>query len=307
LAPSRRACLASVAATLVAPGAAFAAAPKPGAPAAAKTPPGPKGKLRKALKYGMIKEGKTVAERFALARDCGFEGVELDSPMEIDRKEVVAASRKTGLVIHGVVDSIHWKQRLSDPDAEIRAKGLEGLLGALADARLYGASTVLLVPGRVTDPEKESFDQVWQRSQAEVKKALPIARKLGVKIAIEVVWNDFITTPEQLVKYVDELADPMLGAYFDVSNMLKYGVPAAKWIRELGPRMLKFDFKGYSHTKKWVDIGDGDEDWADVRKALGEVNYAAAMGGWATSEVKGGGKKELLDISARMDRVLGLG
>ncbi len=131
---------------------------------------------------------------------------------------------------------------------------------------------------------------------------IPQAGDAGVKIAIEVVWNDFITKPEQLVQYVDEFKSPTVGAYFDVSNMLKYGVPPATWIRMLGPRMLKFDFKGYSHAKKWVAIGEGDEDWPAVLKALDEVGYH----GWATSEVAGGGEAQLREIAERMNRVLGL-
>jgi hexulose-6-phosphate isomerase len=260
-------------------------------------------RLLKAVKIGMVREGDTLLEKFTLLKELGFDGLELDSPSQVDRDEALAARDATGLVIHGVVDSIHWNQRLSDPNPEIRAKGLAGLETALRDCAYYGGTTALLVPGKVADPEHENFDQVWERSTAEVRKAIPLADELGVKIAIEVVWNDFLTSPEQFVKYIDQFETPTVGGYFDISNMLKYGVPAATWIRQLGPRLLKFDFKGYSHERKWVAIGEGDEDWPEVLKALDEVGYR----GWATAEVSGGGRAELADIAARMDKILGLG
>jgi hexulose-6-phosphate isomerase len=259
--------------------------------------------LKKAVKYGMIKvPGASIEDKFNLIKSLGFEGVEFDSPSDVDRKEAVAARDKTGIKIHGVIDSVHWQIRLSDPDPAVRAKGVAALRGAIDDARLYGADTVLLVPGKVTDPQNENYEQVYERSQAEIRKVIPQATDANVKIAIEVVWNDFITKPEQLVQYVDDFQTPTVAAYFDCSNMLKYKVPAATWIRTLGKRMVKFDFKGYSQTNKWVAIGEGDEDWPEVLKALDDVGYH----GWATSEVAGGGEAELRDIAQRMNRVLGL-
>ena len=263
----------------------------------------PRRKLRKAVKYGMIKIDGSVEDKFSLIKSLGFEGVEFEAPSSIDKEEAVRAQAKTGIVIHGVIDRDHWSIRLSDPDANVRAKAVDVLRAALKDAKYYGATTVLLVPGKVTNPQTENYDQVYSRSQEEIRKVIPQAEELGVKIAIEVVWNDFITKPEQLVQYVDDFKNPIVGAYFDVSNMLKYGRPAAEWIRLLGKRMLKFDFKAYSHEKKWaVAIGDGDENWPEVLKALDEIGYD----GWATSEVSGGGEKELRDIAQRMNRVLGL-
>jgi L-ribulose-5-phosphate 3-epimerase len=262
-----------------------------------------KRRLRKAVKYGMIKvPGASIEDKFNLIKSLGFEGVEFDSPSDVNRDEAVRARDKTGIKIHGVIDSVHWRIRLSDPDPAVRAKGVEALRTAIGDAKLYGADTVLLVPGKVSNPETENYDQCYARSQEEIRKVIPQAKGAGVKIAIEVVWNDFITTPEQLIKYVDDFQTPTVGAYFDCSNMLKYGVPSATWIRKLGKRMLKFDFKGYSHKNKWVAIGEGDEDWPEVLKALDEVGYD----GWATSEVAGGGEEELRDIANRMNRVLGL-
>lgn len=259
--------------------------------------------LKKAVKFGMIKvPGASIADKFALIKSLGFEGVEFDSPSGIDRDEALRARDKTGIQIHGVIDSVHWQTRLSDPDPVVRAKGVDALRTAIGDAKFYGADTVLLVPGKVTNPQTENYEQCYSRSQEEIRKVIPQANDAGVKIGIEVVWNDFITKPEQLVQYVDDFNSPAVGAYFDCSNMLKYGVPAATWIRALGKRMLKFDFKGYSHKNKWVPIGEGDEDWPEVLKALDDVGYH----GWATSEVTGGGEPELREIAQRMNRVLGL-
>ncbi|HJZ54562.1 MAG TPA: sugar phosphate isomerase/epimerase family protein [Gemmataceae bacterium] len=276
--------------------------------------------LKKALKYAMVQTKGSHQEKLELVKRCGFLGVEIDSPGTTNLDELAAASKATGIAVHGVIDSVHWNKThcLSHPDPKVRSRGLEALQGALKDAKTVGADTVLLVPGVVREEEFEgkkepvTYEQCWERSQAEVRKAIPVAEKLGVKIAIEVVWNNFITKPEQLIQYVDDFKSPVVGAYFDCSNMIKYGVPPADWIRKLGKRMLKFDFKGYSKAKAKeagnegagfrVEIGEGDEDWPEILKALSEIGY----NGWATAEVGGGGEEHLKKISAQMDKVLGL-
>ncbi|MDZ4772359.1 MAG: sugar phosphate isomerase/epimerase [Planctomycetota bacterium] len=263
-------------------------------------PPAKVLRLRPALKYSMIAGELSVEEKFALAKALGFEGIEVDSPSSLDKKEVVAAAKKTGLVVHGVIDSVHWLKRFSDPSVSVREEAGRALKGAIDDAHLFGATTVLVVPGAVRDEKTENFEQAWSRSHDEIARLVPYAKEKGVKIAIEVVWNDFLTTPEQLVKYIDEFKDPTVGAYFDCSNMIKYGRPSAEWIKLLGPRLLKFDFKGYSKEKGWVAIGDGDEDWPAVRAALAEIGYD----GWATAEVDSSDKEQLADVKKRMDRVL---
>ena len=99
-------------------------------------------KLRKAVKFDMIKLDGSIEQKFELIKSLGFEGVEINSPSSVNREEAVAAKKKTGIEIHGVIDSVHWDQRLSSPDAAVRAQGLAALRTAIDDAKFYGASTV---------------------------------------------------------------------------------------------------------------------------------------------------------------------
>ena len=86
----------------------------------------------------MIGEGKTVQDKFDLIKKLGFEGVEIDSPSRLNLDEANAAQKATGIKIHGVIDSVHWRDTLSHPDEKVRAEGLEALLGAIKDAKRSG-------------------------------------------------------------------------------------------------------------------------------------------------------------------------
>lgn len=261
--------------------------------------------LRKALKYGMIQPGSTVLEKFRIAKACGFEGVEMDSPGGPPADEVLAAKEATGIEVPGVVDSVHWRQTLGDPDPAVRRAGLDGLLQAIRDCRAYGGGSVLLVPAVVN--EQISYEDAYHRSQHEVRKAIPLAEELGVKIAFENVWNQFLLSPIEAARYVDEFGSPVVGWHFDIGNIVNFGWPE-HWIRTLGPRIFRLDVKEYSRKKRndeglWkgfaVEIGEGDCGWDRVMRALDEIGYT----GWAAAEVGGGDEARLTDIAQRMDRV----
>jgi hexulose-6-phosphate isomerase len=257
--------------------------------------------IKLSLKCGMAGFGATLEEKFRILREMGYDGVELDSPGGQDKQEALAASAKTGLPIHGVVNSIHWKTRLSDPDAKVREESLQGLLTAIRESHAVGGSSVLLVPG-VVDAQTNHAD-ASARSIEQIRKALPLAAELGIHILIENVWNRMFYTEdggaeqsaEMLVKYLDEIDSPWVGSYFDIGNHQRFGKPAA-WIRMLGKRIVKLDCKDWGVEGGFGKIGDGDVDWADVRRALAEIRYT----GWATAEVQGGDEKACADILARM-------
>lgn len=255
-------------------------------------------RIKKAVKIGMVQVDGGLLEKFRLLKELGYDGVELDSPNGYGDGEALRARDETGLPIHGVVDSVHWNHRLSDPDPKIRARGVAALKTAIVDSKSYGGTSVLLVPGKVT-PDA-TYEECWNRSQAEIRKVLPFAEDEGIDILLENVWNDFLTDPQATAKYIDELDSPRIGAYFDVGNTVKYSQPAT-WIPVLGKRIKKLDIKEFSKEEGKgfnVPLTEGDCDWPAVMAELRKIDYR----GWGTAEVAGGGPEYLADLAARMNR-----
>ena len=251
-----------------------------------------RGRIKKAVKYLMIQEDLSVLDKFKLLKDLDFDGTEIHVTTKIDKDEVRRAIEATGVVVHGFLNS-------DKPD----------LRYAIDSAESYGASSVLVVAGKVD--EHNSYDVVYRRQQERIKAALPYAEKTGIKLLVENVWNNFLLSPLEMARFIDELDSPAAGVHFDVGNVVRFGWPE-QWIRILGKRIGKLDIKDYSRRKQldeglWkgfdVEIGEGDIDWPAVRKALVDIGYTS---GWATAEVPGGDRKRLADIARRMDRVLAL-
>jgi L-ribulose-5-phosphate 3-epimerase len=268
-------------------GVALAAATLPSGVRSEENSAGPAKKrdIKKGIMWASVSApGSSIMEKFKLIKDAGFAGTEIDSGM--NRADVLKARDATGLLIPSVVCSIHWAQPLSDPNPAVRENCLEGLKTALHDAKEYGASSVLFVPAVVK--KEVPYDQAYIRSQAEIRKVVPLAEELGVKIAIENVWNYFLLSPLEAMRYIDEFKSPALVWHFDVGNCINNGWPE-HWIHILGPRIHKLHIKEYSRKKRdeqglWkgfeVEYMAGDNDWPAVMRALDDVNYS----GWGTAE-----------------------
>ncbi|MCA9124279.1 MAG: sugar phosphate isomerase/epimerase [Planctomycetaceae bacterium] len=269
-----------------------------------------RGRLYKTLKIGMVQVQGSLVDKFRAAKEAGFHGIELNAP-GYDITEVNRAITEAEFPVDGTVCASHWQIRHTSADASERATALDTLKNAIRDTKAVGGNTVLLVVGRGSDGTEE---ECWKRSIDNISKALPLAAELGMYIAIENVWNQFLydheggadQTADKFVKYVDEFNSPWVGMQFDIGNHWKYG-SMGDWIRQLNRRIVKLDLKGFSRAANdgkgaFTKIGEGDLDWADVRKALAEIHYT----GWAAAEVGGGGPERLREISQNMDRVFGL-
>jgi L-ribulose-5-phosphate 3-epimerase len=262
--------------------------------------------IRKAVLISMLPKDRPYAERFALAREAGFEGIEMQTVARPEEAaEIRDASKQTGLRIHSVMNMAHWESPLSSDDPAVVNKSVAGMETSLRNAALWGADAVLLVPA-VVNPAT-SYKQAWERSQRVIKeRLLPLAQELKVLIAVEEVWNKFLLSPLEFARYVDEFNSPWLKAYFDVGNIVFYGYPQ-DWIRTLGPRIVKLHLKDFQLDRPngrftWKNLGEGDISWPEVRSALSEIKYR----GFVTTELSAGTPEYLKDVAGRVDKLLGL-
>jgi L-ribulose-5-phosphate 3-epimerase len=256
---------------------------------------------KKGLVMDMLPSKLSYAERFKLAKDVGFEVVQAPTTPDMhEAEEMKKAADAAGIRIDSVMNMDHWKYPLSSNDAAVVAKSMEGMRTSLRNAKVWGSDAVLLVPAVVN--AETSYQDAWTRSQKQIRELIPMAAELNVVIALEEVWNKFLLSPLEMAKYVGEFASPWIKAWFDVGNVVLYGYPQ-DWIRTLGKSIYKVhlkDFKRKQDGYAWVNLGDGDVDWAAVRAAFAEVGYSGSV----IAELDGGDEAYLRDVSERIDRLV---
>jgi hexulose-6-phosphate isomerase len=262
------------------------------------------GGMKKAVYVSMLPKELAYLAKFQLAKEVGFDGVEVGTIADAAvAQEIKDASVKSGLTIHSVMNADHWRYPLSSADPEVVTKSIAGMEQSFKNAKLWGADTILLVPGVVN--AETSYKDAWTRSQKVIKeRIIPMAQEYRVVVGMEEVWNKFLISPLEMARYVDEFGSPWVKAYLDVGNMLFYGFPQ-DWARTLGSRICRVHVKDFQLDRRnskyaWKNIGEGDVDWVEVRKALADAKYE----GWITAEIDGGDATYLKDVAARIDRFI---
>lgn len=252
----------------------------------------------KAVIWGMLPKELSDEDKIKLAKSCGFDGIEMPPlPADDHAKELGGLAKKHGVRMHSVIYG-GWQAPMSHPDPAKIDQGKAEIENALRLAKIIGADNILLVPAVVN--EEVRYVDAYERSQKNIKTLLPLAKELNVTIAIEEVWNEFLLSPIEFAKYVDEFDDLIVRAYFDVGNVVAFGYPQ-DWIRTLGKRIVKVHLKDFKKKEReWVNLGDGSVNWPEVRKALGEVGFQ----GFCTAELGDGDEAYHRDLAGRIDRLL---
>ena len=262
----------------------------------------PDWKPRKAVLYDMLPSSLSMDDRFKLAKDVGFEGVEAPRCTPDQAEGFRKSADKAGIRIHSIIFG-GWDAPMSSPDPAVIERGMELVRTNLHSAQIMGCDGILLVPAVVN--ASVHYADAYKRSHENIEKLIPEAEKRKVMINIEEVWNNFLLSPLEYSHFIDDFRSPWIGSYFDVGNVVRFGWPE-DWILTVGKRIRKVhikDFKGgpgLGTGGQWVNLGEGSINWKAVRQAFLDVGYT----GFMTTELSSGDETYLRDVSSRVDRII---
>ena len=264
----------------------------------------------------------TLAESFALAKDAGFEGVEVgllaegEVSLKSTEKDLLAVKKSAadnGIELYSVATGLYWDHWLTSDCPEERATAKDIVKKHLEVAKTLGCETILVVPGSVhaefAAPGKVvDYEDAYNRALEALCELKSEAEKLQVSIGIENVWNQFLTSPIEMREFIDKIDSPYVGSYIDVGNVLFNGHPE-HWIKALGSRIKKVHFKDYrvaaGGLHGFVDLLAGDVNYPAVVEALKAIGYD----GWVSAEMIPNythyTETIIYNTSNAMDRILG--
>jgi L-ribulose-5-phosphate 3-epimerase len=275
-------------------------------------------------------------ETLKVWKAASFDGMETTSPAAYLKSEAEAAkdrlmAEKLGMKIHSVL--FGWAS-FNSPNTSVVNGSIEKMEKSLHAAKGYGATTVLLVPCRVSGmamPEPWEFDIEFDPKTGHVKrvvkgdnskfadyieaqnyatdstkkaveKLIPVAEKTGVIITLENVWNNLWVKPKLAANFIRSFDSQWVQAYYDIGNHVKYA-PSEEWIYELGSLIKKmhvkdFKLKANGQGGKFVDIRDGSVNWPAVRGAIDDIGYNGYM------TIEGSGGLSVEEQSRRLDLII---
>jgi L-ribulose-5-phosphate 3-epimerase len=235
----------------------------------------------------------TLKECFELARDAGFDAVEINfdeqgefsaESSDEDLRRIGKLAADSGIAISGVCSFLFWPYALTANDPEKREKGVRLATRMVEAARLVGTDNLLVVPGAVYIPwlpEEEPVpnDVCLQRARHNVKRLIPAAEKAGVTLNMENIFaNGFLFSPQEMASFVDSFNSPHVKVHFDTGNIMEYQFPE-HWVKQLGQRIRNIHFKEWDKRTHEFNLHtfrtllDGTTNWPAVIDALGAIGY----------------------------------
>lgn len=235
----------------------------------------------------------TLKECLQLARDAGFDGIELNYDLDNDLspragpkelKAIRTMAADVGIAISGLCSFLFWPYSFTSNDAGQRRRGLELAGRMLEAAHELGTDNLLVVPGAVHIPWIKDHDPVAadicdKRAREAVARLVPSAEKLGVSLNIEnIFFSGYLLSPADMNAFVDGFKSKNVRIHFDTGNIMLFQFPE-HWIPLLGARiknvhLKEFSKKGTDHSlESFRTLLDGTTDWPAMLAAFDAIGY----------------------------------
>lgn len=242
--------------------------------------------------YGGFSGVKTPYEFIDYAAEKGLDGVELTvgdalqiTQTEAECRQIREYAAKKRIGLRSLATGYYWGCNLGSPDPAERQQGIEFSTRYLQLGAWLGCEAVLAIPGVtrvVWDPSRPvvSYKTVWENATGSLRQLEPVARKFGVVLALENVWNRFLISPMEWKIFLDQFDPAAVGMYFDTGNCCFAGRPV-DYIELVGSRIKAVHLKNFIESDCGGGLhGFGDDllqgvvDFAAVFSALKKVGYS---------------------------------
>jgi hexulose-6-phosphate isomerase len=167
---------------------------------------------------------------------------------------------------------------LSDDEAtrkasiEMTKKLLRASAGLGVDAMLHTLCFPL--------PPDLYYDVAFEQGVKSLKELAPFCEEVGVRIAVEYVWNKFLNSPLDMRDFLDAVGSPWVGFYYDPGNMCIHS-HSHQWARICGKHVMKVHAKDFKFVN-WSQASfpallTGDVDFAAVMRELRAIGFDGAL------------------------------
>ncbi|MBH5320228.1 sugar phosphate isomerase/epimerase [Paenibacillus sp. GSMTC-2017] len=278
--------------------------------------------MKKGINIWSFKEGTAIKECIQIAKQAGFDGIELSlneegelglGASDKDILKIKSYVEEAELEVAGLATGLYWANSMTSNDEINRNRAIDICKKQLEIASAFGVDAILVIPGTVgvdfiPGVEVVDYDRAYDRAMEAIGKLTPYAASAGVSIAIENVWNKFLLSPLELRTFIDVHNSKFVGSYFDVGNVVYSGYPE-QWIRILGHRIKKVHFKDYRREAGglhgFVDLLAGDVNYPAVMEALREIGYSNYVTAEMIPSYVHHSEQIIFNTSNAMDAILG--
>ncbi len=259
----------------------------------------------------------SMGQCFTMAKKLGYQGVEITCDLkgrfhvgasEEDCENTRRLAHQTGIQLTALASNVAWTVCPTSDLVSDRERAVELYRRMIQISRWLGVDSILVVPGAVQIPGNHKFkpvryDTAYERAVEFIEKLLPFAEKYQIRICVENNWNYFLMSPLELKDFVDSFDHPSVRIYFDVGNILRFGLPQ-HWIEILGNKVHRVHIKDYKLSGNWMDgfcpLLEGDVPFKEVMKALKKQGYDRSL----TTEVGPPTQATLKATARALDKII---